>query len=287
MVLEDLLTPEGAERKPWHMLPLGALYASIGVFLALWIFREQASLIVVFLTVMACIPLIYKIVKFEEDKETKIDKEMSILKEHRKALSAFIYLFMGFVIAYSIWFIALPADYVKDLFSTQMFTISSINNQVTANAITGNIAGMGLLWSIIANNLKVLFFCVFFSFFYGAGAIFILAWNASVISAAIGSFVRSNIEKLAAAEGLMIVVNYTHMYAIGMTRYMTHGIFEILAYFIGGLAGGLISVAIIRHRMGESMFNKVMMDALDLIVLAVICTLFAGIIEVYVTPLIV
>ena len=174
MVLEDLLTPEGAERKPWHMLPLGALYASIGVFLALWIFREQASLIVVFLTVMACIPLIYKIVKFEEDKETKIDKEMSILKEHRKALSAFIYLFMGFVIAYSIWFIALPADYVKDLFSTQMFTISSINNQVTANAITGNIAGMGLLWSIIANNLKVLFFCVFFSFFYGAGAIFIL-----------------------------------------------------------------------------------------------------------------
>ena len=52
-------------------------------------------------------------------------------------------------------------------------------------------------------------FCVFFSFFYGAGAIFILVWNASVISAAIGSFVRSNIEKLAAAEGLMIVVNYT------------------------------------------------------------------------------
>ena len=42
------------------------------------------------------------------------------------------------------------------------------------------------------------------------------------------------------------------MYAIGMTRYMTHGIFEILAYFIGGLAGGLISVAIIRHGMGKA-----------------------------------
>jgi len=287
MVLEDLLTPEGAERKPWHMLPLGALYASLGVFLALWIFREQASLIVVFLTVMACIPLIYKIVKFEEDKETKIDKEMSILKEHRKALTAFIYLFMGFVIAYSIWFIALPAGFVQDLFATQMFTINSINNQVTGNLVTGNAAGFGLLWSIIANNLKVLFFCIFFSFFYGAGAIFILAWNASVISAAIGIFVRSNIEKIAAAGGLMKIVTYTHIYAIGITRYMTHGIFEILAYFIGGLAGGLISVAIIRHRMGEKMFNKVMMDALDLIVLAVICTLFAGIIEVYVTPLIV
>lgn len=287
MVLEDLLTPEGAERKPWHMMPLGALYASIGVFLALWIFREQASLIVVFLTVMACIPLVYKIIKFEEDKEIKIDKESGILKEHRKALLSFIYLFLGFVIAFSIWFIALPAGFVKDLFATQMFTISSINNAVTANVITGHATGLGLLWSIIANNLKVLFFCVFFSFFYGTGAIFILTWNASVISSAIGSFVRGNIEKIAAAEGLMKVATYTHMYAIGMTRYMTHGIFEILAYFIGGLAGGLISVAIIRHRMGERIFNKVMLDALDLIVLALVTTLFAGIIEVYVTPLIV
>ncbi|MBU2639007.1 MAG: stage II sporulation protein M [Nanoarchaeota archaeon] len=282
MVLEDLLTPEGAERKPWHMLPLGALYASIAVFLALWIFREQASLIVVFLTVMACIPLMYKIIALEESKEAKIEKETSILKEHRRALLSFIYLFLGFVIAFSIWFIALPASFVQDLFATQMFTISSINNQVTGNA-----AGMGFLGSIIGNNLKVLFFCVFFSFFYGAGAIFILTWNASVISSAIGSFVRSNVEKIAAAGGLMKIATYSHMYAIGITRYMTHGIFEILAYFIGGLAGGLISVAIIRHKMGEKIFNKVMLDALDLILLAILCTLFAGVVEVYVTPLIV
>ncbi|MDD4877839.1 MAG: stage II sporulation protein M [Candidatus Nanoarchaeia archaeon] len=287
MVLEDLLTPEGAERKPWHMLPLGALYASIAVFLALWIFREQASLIVVFLTVMACIPLIYKIIKFEEDKEVKIEKETGILKEHKKALVSFIYLFFGFVIAFSIWFIALPASFVQDLFATQMFTISSINNAVTANVITGHAAGLGLLWSIIANNLKVLFFCVFFSFFYGSGMIFILTWNASVIASAIGSFVRSNVERAAAHEGLMKIALYSHMYAIGMTRYMTHGVFEILAYFIGGLAGGLISIAIIKHRMGEKIFNKVMLDALDLILLAIAVTLFAGIIEVYVTPLIV
>lgn len=287
MVLEDLLTPEGAERKPWHMLPLGALYASIAVFLALWIFREQASLIVVFLTVMACIPLMYKIIVLEESKEAKIEKETSILKEHRRALLSFMYLFFGFVIAFSIWFIALPAGFVQDLFATQIFTISSINNQVTGGLLTGNAAGIGFLGSIIANNLKVLFFCVFFSFFYGAGAIFILTWNASVISSAIGSFVRSNVEKIAAAGGLMKIATYSHIYAIGITRYMTHGIFEILAYFIGGLAGGLISVAIIRHKMGEKMFNKVMLDALDLILLAVLCTLFAGVVEVYVTPLIV
>ncbi|HII15431.1 MAG TPA: hypothetical protein HA362_03890 [Nanoarchaeota archaeon] len=282
MVLEELLTPEGAERKPWHMLPLGALYASIAVFLSLWIFREQASLIVVFLTVMACIPLIYKIIVLEENKEQKIDKEMGILNEHRKALLSFIYLFMGFVIAFSVWFIALPASMVQDLFATQMFTISAINNQVTGNA-----ASFGLLTDIISNNIKVLFFSVFFSFFYGAGAIFILTWNASVIASAVGSFVRSNIEKLAAAEGFMRIATYSHMYALGMVRYMTHGIFEILAYFIGGLAGGLISVAIIRHKMGEKIFNRVMLDALDLIILAVVCTLFAGIVEVYITPLIV
>ena len=42
---------------------------------------------------------------------------------------------------------------------------------------------------IFINNMGVLFLCIIFSFLYGAGAIFILTWNASVIAAAIGSFI--------------------------------------------------------------------------------------------------
>lgn len=280
MVLERLVTPEGAEKKPLYMLPLGILYASVAVFLSLWIFRDQASLIVVFLTVLACVPLVYRMINFEEKKDSQIKSEVSLLKEHKKALYSFVYLFLGFVIAFAIWFIVLPSNLVQNLFSSQLSTINLINNQVTANATSLNTAS-----SIIINNLKVLFFCTFFAFFYGAGAIFILTWNASVIAAAMGAFVRANIEKYAVQTGFLKMAAYFHVFSISLLRYMTHGIFEIVAYFIGGLAGGLISVAVIRHTPGDKIFNRVMLDALDLLLLAVAAVLIGGFIEVYITPL--
>jgi len=234
----------------------------------------------------------YKTVKYEEKKDELIKKELNLLREHGRAMSFFIYMFIGFVIAFSFWFIVLPSSIVQNLFSTQLFTISLINNAARSGAVSGllafissNATSKGLLLNILTNNLKVLFFCIFFSFFYGAGAIFILAWNASVISAAVGTFVRSRIEIYAAKAGLLYVAAYAHIFSIGLMRYMTHGIFEILAYFIGGLAGSLISVAIVRHEIGSKEFNKVMIDSLDLILLAVFCVIFAGIVEVYITPL--
>lgn len=285
MVLETLISPKLAEQKPLYMFILGMLYASIAVFLSLWIFKDQASLIVVFLTVLACVPLIYRTIRYEEKQDTELKDEKSRLKSHRHALYFFIYLFMGFTVAFAAWFIFLPGHIVQNLFSAQMLTINLINNQVTANSVTAFATSFGLMGNIIANNLKVLFFCIFFAFFYGAGAIFILTWNASVISAAVGTFVRSNLEKYAAQAGFVKVAAYFHVFSIALLRYMTHGIFEILAYFIGGLAGGLISVAVIRHEPGDPNFRKVMFDALDLFLLAVLSVLVAGVIEVYITPL--
>ena len=132
---------------------------------------------------------------------------------------------------------------------------------------------------ILLNNIKVLLFCIFFSFFYGAGAIFILTWNASVISAAIGSYIRNNI---ATVTGL----SYFSVVTTGIMRYMTHGIFEIFAYFIGGLAGGIISIAVIRHEFFSSKFKKVMVDSIDLFLIAVALLFIGAYVEVYVTPLI-
>ena len=65
---------------------------------------------------------------------------------------------------------------------------------------------------------------------------------------------------------------------------MTHGIFEILAYFMGGLAGGIISVAVIRHEVGTPVFKRVLLDSIDLILLAIGVLIVAAFIEVYITP---
>lgn len=287
MVLESLIGRKAAEKKPWEMFFFGVLYSSFAVILSLWIFKEQSSLIMVFLTVFACIPLIHKAIIAEEKKESLKLKEIVLLKEHWKVLKFLTYLFMGFIVSLSLWYIFLPGETVQILFSTQTNTIQAINSQIsggmfyvfsgTGESINSATINPTVFTHILANNLKVLLLCIFFSFFYGAGAIFILTWNATVISAAIGNFVRANISSI-------FHISYFSIYLVGILKYMTHGIFEILAYFIGGLAGGIISVAVIRHEISTDKFRRVLADSFDLIIIAIVILFLGALIEVFVTP---
>jgi uncharacterized membrane protein SpoIIM required for sporulation len=114
-----------------------------------------------------------------------------------------------------------------------------------------------------------LIFTLLFSLIFGAGAIFILAWNASVISAAIGIFSKSSLMNL----------------PLGLFRYMIHGIPEIGSYFAGALAGGIISIAGIKHNIKSEKFWVILQDSLNLVILAVVLLIIAALIEVLVTPL--
>jgi len=117
--------------------------------------------------------------------------------------------------------------------------------------------------------MYVLIFTLVFSLIFGAGVIFILAWNASVIGAAIGIFTNSSLKAL----------------PLGLLRYMIHGLPEIAAYFLVALAGGLVSIAVIKHESGTDKFWGVLQDSLNLIILAIVVLFLAALMEVFVTPL--
>jgi len=300
MVLELLIGPKKAERKPWDVFFLGMLYASVAMFLSVVIFKEQASIIMVLLTVIASLPLVHRTFSREERMDDKLETEKGRLKQHWRALKFLTLMFLGFVVAFSLWYVFLPDEMVQTSFNSQIQTIQSINARVaavTGKVITGeNIISSqnvissaaaspaGLFFQILTNNVKVLLFSIFFAFFYGAGAIFILTWNASVISAAIGNFVRNNIGEYAAQAGWVQVGGYFHTFSLGFLRYFIHGIPEILAYFVGGMAGGIISFAVIKHDFGTENFKKIILDAVDLIMLAFVILVVAGLLEVYITP---
>ncbi len=279
MVLESLINPMRAERQPWVLILLGFLYASLGIFLSLWIFEEQASIVMVFLTVMAALPLMYQTLRLEEEKDILFTQERTLLKEHAKAIRFFLNLFFGFVIAYSLWYVVLPAVLAQQLFATQTSTITTLNQHVT-----GAVAQIGLMNKIFLNNVKVMIFCILFSFLYGSGAIFILTWNASVIGAAVGNFIRNHVSTFAETAGMSGFATYMHAGSLSLLRYSIHGIPEIAAYFIAGLAGGILSVAIIRHDFGTSKFEQVLLDVSDLILIGIFVLFAAAMLEVYVTP---
>ncbi len=310
MVLEDLLSPEKAESRPGIMVLFGFLYTSIAMLLSLWIFREYSSLFTVFLATIAAVPIIFKLIKMEEQKDLTDMSEKVLLKEHYRALSSFMYLFYGAVLAFVLWYTVLPSGTVAVLFEAQSSTISTINGRTTflgdpgnlqtsGTAVTGNalavstqvtgvtgdvITPFEALKRIFFNNVKVLIFCILFSFLYGAGAIFILLWNASVIGTAIGNFIRTQIATLALQLGGATIGGYLSVVSIGLLKYVIHGVPEILAYFVAALAGGIISIAIIKHEFNTQKFEHIILDSADLLMLSMVILFIAAILEVYVTP---
>jgi uncharacterized membrane protein SpoIIM required for sporulation len=295
MVLESIISPEYAENKPSLMILIGFVYTSLAMFLSYYIFEAYCSIFMIFLATIAATPIIYRLMKMEEQKDMTDVEEKTLLKEHSKALSAFMYIFIGATLCFAFWYVLLSPSMTSSLFHSQTATMSAINGRVIdatytdasgafSTSITGNaISPLSAFSRIFFNNIKVLLFCILFSFMYGAGAIFILMWNASIVGAAIGMFVKSSITVLTHTCGVNVGTAFCAV-SSGVLRYAIHGIPEILAYFVAALAGGIISIAVINHEFASRKFEHVLLDSADLLMLAIGILFVAALLEVFVTP---
>lgn len=285
MVLESIVQPTRMEKHPAEMLLIGFFYSSLGLFLADYIFKSDASIPGVFITTLPLVIVMMNTVKFEEKKDLSIHNEAFLIKEHGKAISMFFYLFMGMVVSYSVWFTILPEDMANNLFGFQINTVAAVQSKVVE--IAGKTTGgeLATLEVILANNFMVLFFCILFSFIYGAGAIFILTLNASVIGVAVGSRVREYLASCAAQSHADYIYNYFNSSVSITFCYMFHGLFEICAYIVGALAGGIISVAVVNHDFRTREFwHIIITDSWDLIAIAILLLITGGFVEVFITP---
>jgi uncharacterized membrane protein SpoIIM required for sporulation len=279
-MFELLLNPTKAERKPWELFFVGLFYAALSIVFVNWmfvsnpIFAPHISLLTITFTVILSLPFVYFTFKIEEEKEVRYNSERSLLKEHAKALMTFLWLFLGFLVAFSVFYILFPG-FAGHNFQSQIEQYCSINMPTQTKecirqyggSITSGVTSNEGFTSIFLNNLYVLMFSLLFSIVFGAGAIFILAWNASVIATAIGIFSHSSISNL----------------PISLIRYMIHGLPEIAAYFTAALAGGIIGIAVIRNDLRSERFWHILKDSADLILISLVMLAAAALIEVFVT----
>ena len=279
MVFEDLIKPTNAKRHPYKLFFFGIIMALIAILISLWIFKEQASLVMVFLVVIMAMPLMYFTLKEEEEEDWLFDTELKILKEHAKAIKFLLFMFLGFIVGFLLVYITLPSDMINQIFSSQISTIAQINNNVSGASV--NLSAFTI---ILLNNIKVMFFSLLFAIFFGAGALFILTWNASVISVAAGSYIRNSLSKYALVVGMSKTAIYFHLFVVGILKYMVHGIFEIAAYFIAALAGGIISTAVVNHSFREKGFDKITFDVSILIIISLGLLVIGALVEVFITP---
>ncbi|MEK6741652.1 MAG: stage II sporulation protein M [Nanoarchaeota archaeon] len=281
-MIESMFNPRRLEKGPWKMLFIGILYASLSLILVKWFFAgdvvlsQYSGMIVVTFCVMLTLPFMYFVITEEEAEDEEVFGFFGVWRIHKDAIYSFLWLFLGFIIAFSFWYIVLQDS---NLFNAQIETFCRINSpgdldkcvdSYSFNKATGAAVKEIRLLSIIENNVYVMIFTLILSLIFGAGAIFVLAWNASVIAAAISIFAQNSIADI----------------PLGVLRYMVHGFPEVAAYFIAALAGGIFGVGVVRNGFKSDRFVHVVENTVVLLFIALAILIAAAIMEVYFTPLI-
>ena len=271
MVLEIIIHPTKATGKPWEMFFIGLIYSFVGVALGYGVFRSYVSIVMVSFTAIAAIPFIHKALKAEEEEEGK-QNDKSLLQKHWRIVSMFTFLFIGYVVTFLSLFVLLPEHVVSEIFQAQVGAITEVRNSITGNFLAG-FKDFGI---IFLNNIKVLVLCVVFSLLYGAGAVFIFSWNASVMGAAIGEAIRDGIRNNTSTT--------LHIISSSLAGYFVHGIPEMIAYFIAGIAGGILSMTMVKEGIWSVKFKKAREDSFNLIGFAIIMLFLAALVEVFISP---
>lgn len=258
MVLERLVSIKLAIRQPAWMFIIGGIISLSCLTIAFLVFETSVGLLTNLLITVAMTPFMLNLIRYEEEKDEQLmksKKELNFFHRHSDILKIYTAFFCGMIFSLSILYVIVPESFSQKLFNDQITQI---------NAIRGDVASPGTFVKIVTNNISVLLLSFLFSFIFGAGAIFILSWNASVLATAIGTLAKD----LGGVKGLPMAI----------LPFLPHGSLEILAYFIGGIAGGLVSVAVTRRK--SLGFWFVVKDSLKLMGVSIALLIVAGLIEI-------
>lgn len=283
MVLESIITPESAKKKPLDVLLISVLITFVAFIITANIFSTSLRAEGVysvgggFLTVafisLATAPFFVNLLRVEAEEEwedSRLKRKYPFFARHWDVFITYSMLFIGVVIAVSAISSFVPEEILNVVFGDQLREIFNIQSQ----DLTGRIADPGMARIVFENNIKVIWVTFVFSFLFGAGAVFIIAWNASIIGVLIGTFVREQVK--AGANSFFAYLTSLPLSAVAL---LPHGIFEIGAYFVAGMAGGILSASIARRKFFGSEERIIWCDVLKLMLFSIVLVSMGAIIE--------
>ncbi|HLC38107.1 MAG TPA: stage II sporulation protein M [Candidatus Norongarragalinales archaeon] len=283
MVLEFWFERKTAMPDAWQIVLQSFLFVSLAVGATVLLGLQQSNLAFLFFVSLPSIPFLLKVFQSEVEEEEKPDRRKFLgsktLARHFTALKVLAAYFFGLVIAFTFFYLILPPDYSNALFSMQKAELQNIRGSFQGYAINA-VAATDAFELIFTHNLQVLLFVVIFSLIYGAGAVLILVWNASVIGVFLGDF--SNAYILSGGAGLSgFTGGHITGVSLGLLGILPHGVFELLSYLTAALAGGVLSAAVIRGDFNKPFFTQIVYDIAKLLGWAILFLAIGAFIETY------
>jgi uncharacterized membrane protein SpoIIM required for sporulation len=252
MVLEKLISPDHYRNSYFKSTLFGILITVIGLTLGYNLFPNDASLASIFFILIAAVPFFRTLMVQEERAEKTSHNLRQMLSRNKYAFEYFFFFYAGIFITYFVGALVLPDQMHSALFGNQFGVFSSV---------LGGFASQNHFYAILFNNLKIVILALILSLIYGAGALMILTWNASVL----GVFL--------AAQGA------------NLWKFLPHASLEFLGFFAASIAGGILSAGIENHDINSKNFKHVFQDAAVLTIGGLIVILIAAYVEVYIFPI--
>jgi uncharacterized membrane protein SpoIIM required for sporulation len=262
-MLENILKPDWLEKRPRFGFMIGFVYSIIAIIAAWIIFPKSHGIASIAFVSLLLVPSLNKILSIEEiqDASSKKFSLKRIFDDHSDVLEVYFMLFLGIFLAYALFSIKFPGLLINGLFDSQLGIIG----------IIGQATGSSDFNSILMNNFKVLTIFLVLSLIFGAGSILFLAWNASVWGVVFGYMAT-------------LSSNAFHTLSVIFLRVMPHMFAEAGSYFFAIIAGGIMSQAVLREKMGSAKFNYVLKDGAVFLFVAIMLLVLGAVLEVYLYP---
>jgi len=246
-MLETLWLKLEIQNRYLSMLAFSFVFSIVVLWLTKSFVPLPTGLASVFLISLAAAYPFVRYMKHEEESESVIKKrfsERNILRRHERELMIYLVFFVGVTFAYISSYYIWGASAFGDQFQAV--------NQI--QGISGNASGGIGFSEILMNNLMVFAITFVIALVISAGTVFILVWNASIL----GVFVAH-----ASQNALFAHVN--------VLTYLPHGLLEIGAYVLSGIAASLLSYQLDRKLRGKKFdggaFVRVLGDVFILVVI--------------------
>ncbi|MEK6954138.1 MAG: stage II sporulation protein M [Candidatus Micrarchaeota archaeon] len=288
MVVEAFIGPRTAERNPSEIIVLAFIFVSLAIGIVDYLKVEPPGAMLIMFTLIPSIPFILNLFKLEEEEmEHEIVLGSRTIRRHFSVVLVLAAFFIGLTIAYTFWYLFLEqTDPVRGakFFEPQLNElkrIQSLSNQLSgkflengASPLSASASGpTNPFFFILTQNLRVLALVILGSLIYGAGSVFIIIWNASIIGVFIGNVAKKFVFNEAPAFSLIPGISY------GILGLIPHGTFEAIAYLVGALAGGILSSALSRKIWGTPEFKPITFDVIKLMGFAVGLVFVGALIE--------
>ncbi len=272
-MIESLLNPGIVLKKPYKSMIAGIIFSLVSGMITLYIQEPgpgSGFLFVAFISIAAA-PFFVHVLRIEEEEEK--EKAGNFFTRHLDIVTVYAWLFLGIVIGSSLMYVLTPDAVAEKMFHEQLKDLK-YRGAISASAVRG-----ASFTSIFVNNSYVLIIAFVTSFMLGAGAIFLVSWNASVLGVLAGKIAENPGAFGLPSLGSMIG-NYLLSLPFLLITILPHGILEFTAYFLGAVAGGILSAAIVRESVkGVLKYKQIVIDALAYLGLSFALLFLGAIVE--------